>query len=139
MQKLVEVSVGETLDGVITLTSSSGTSFNYVSNPPFRLGFAGPKTYFISQVSSYSNIAGTSLTVTGAEQLVWATETLEVYGVETITDFPAGSTVFSGIKIVLENGATPTETWSSVSDTADGIDTTINTNSASAGVITIKF
>ncbi|KAJ7732984.1 hypothetical protein B0H16DRAFT_171935 [Mycena metata] len=115
----VRTSAGATLNGVITLTSSSGSSFNYVS--------------------SFSNIAGTSLTVTGAAQLTWATETLEAYGVTAISDYPAGSTVFSGINLKLSSGATPSVAWSNANDAADGLTTTINTNGATNAKVTIKY
>jgi len=116
--KLVDTSVGATLDGVITLTSSSGSSYNYVS--------------------SFSNVAGTSLTVTGAAELTWATETLEVYGVETSSDFPAGSTVFSDINLELSSG-TPTVSWTEVSNTEDGLTTKVTVDGATNAEITITY
>ncbi|KAJ7196299.1 hypothetical protein GGX14DRAFT_198348 [Mycena pura] len=116
---LVPVSVGQTLDGVITLTSSAGSSFNYNSQ--------------------FSNVARTSLAVTGAAELVWATETLEAYGITAISDYPAGATEFSGINLKLASGATPSVAWAHVNDAADGLSTTINTNGASGAVITIKY
>ncbi|KAJ6553693.1 hypothetical protein DFH09DRAFT_1318716 [Mycena vulgaris] len=115
----VRTSAGATLNGIITLTSSSGTSFNYNSQ--------------------FTNIAGTSLAVTGAAQLTWATETLEAYGVTTTSDYPTGSTVFSGINLKLASGATPAVTWSHVSDTADGLTTTINTNGGTNAQVTIAY
>ncbi|KAJ7097352.1 hypothetical protein C8R44DRAFT_859868 [Mycena epipterygia] len=115
----VRTSAGATLDGVITLTSSSGSSFAYTS--------------------SFSNVAGTSLSITGAAQLTWATETLEAYGVTSASDYPTGSTVFSGINLKLSSGAVPTVAWSKVSDTADGLTTTVNTNGATNAVITIVY
>ncbi|KAF7304217.1 hypothetical protein MIND_00653900 [Mycena indigotica] len=116
---VTRVSAGQTLNGVITLTSQSGSSFNYVT--------------------SFSNIAGTSLTVTGAAQLTWATETLEAYAVTAISDYPAGSTKFSGINLKLANGATPSISWSTAQDSAEGLTTTVNTNGATNAVITIKY
>ncbi|KAJ6492236.1 hypothetical protein C8R45DRAFT_990701 [Mycena sanguinolenta] len=115
----VRTSAGATLDGIITLTSSSGSKYNYVS--------------------SFTNIAGTSLTVSNAAELTWATETLEAYAVEATTDYPAGSTVFSNINLVLASGATPSVSWSHVNDAADGLSTTINTNGATNAKITITY
>jgi len=115
----VRTSAGATLDGLITLTSSSGSSFNYVT--------------------SFSNIAGTSLTVTGADELTWATETLEAYAVTEASDYPAGSTKFSNINLKLESGATPSVSWDHVNDSADGISTAINTNGATNAAITITY
>ncbi|KAJ7259958.1 hypothetical protein B0H12DRAFT_406791 [Mycena haematopus] len=115
----VRTSAGATLDGIITLTSSSGSKYNYVS--------------------SFTNIAGTSLTVTGAAELTWATETLEAYGVEAISDYPAGSTVFSGINLKLVDGTVPSVSWAHTNDASDGLSTTINTNGATNAKITIKY
>ncbi|KAJ7611205.1 hypothetical protein FB45DRAFT_941268 [Roridomyces roridus] len=115
----VRTSAGATLNGIITLTSSSGSSFNYVT--------------------SFTNIAGTSLTATGSAQLTWATETLEAYGVSTISDYPSGSTVFSGISLVLASGATPSVSWSTVSDSQDGLTTKVVTNGATNAQISITY
>ncbi|KAJ7129913.1 hypothetical protein C8R43DRAFT_1240061 [Mycena crocata] len=115
----VRTTAGATLNGIITLTSSSGTSFNYNSQ--------------------FTNIGGTSLSISGAAQLTWATETLEAYAVTTISDYPAGSTVFSGINLKLANGATPSVSWAHTNDAADGLSTTINTNGATNAVITITY
>ncbi|KAJ7063830.1 hypothetical protein C8F01DRAFT_1129472 [Mycena amicta] len=116
---VTRVSAGATLNGVITLTSSSGSSFNYVT--------------------SFSNVAGTSLTVTGAAQLTWATETLEAYAVSAISDYPAGSTVFSGINLKLASGATPSVSWAHTNDAADGLTTVINTDGATNAAVTIRY
>ncbi|KAJ7466253.1 hypothetical protein B0H11DRAFT_2048994 [Mycena galericulata] len=115
----VKTSAGATLDGLITLTSSSGSSYNYNTE--------------------FSNIAGTSLPVTGAEELTWATETLEAYAVTEASDYPAGSTVFSNINLKLASGATPSVSWDHTNDAADGLSTTINTNGATNAKITIKY
>jgi hypothetical protein len=114
----IQVSVGKSLDGIITLTSTSGSSYNYVT--------------------SFSNVAGTTLTATGAAQLVWATETLESYSVTSSSDYPTGSTVFSAINLKTSSG-TPSVTWGPVSDTADGLITTVNTQGATNAKITIKY
>jgi hypothetical protein len=51
------------------------------------------------------NIQGTGITVVGGEQLVWAAITLEPYRVAVISDYAAGSTVFSGTNLELVSGA----------------------------------
>lgn len=114
----IEVSAGDSLTGVITLTSSSGSSYNYVT--------------------SFTGISGTSLTATGSDELVWATETLEVYSVETKSNFPTGSTVFHGIDITTSAG-TPSVSWETTSDTADGITTKVNTQGATGAEVTITY
>ncbi|KAJ7779777.1 hypothetical protein B0H16DRAFT_725521 [Mycena metata] len=115
----VQTSAGATLNGVITLTGSSGSSYNYLSQ--------------------FSNIPGTALDIIGSTELTWATETLEAYGVTEISDYPAGSTVFTGINLQLASGAVPSVSWATTDDTADGLSTTVNTNGASNARITIKY
>ncbi|KAJ7618304.1 hypothetical protein DFH06DRAFT_1236859 [Mycena polygramma] len=117
--KPVQVAAGSTLDGIITLTSSSGSSFNYNS--------------------AFTNVGGTSLSISGAAQLTWATETLEAYAVTAISDYPAGSTVFSNINLKLASGAVPSVSWATSNDAADGLSTTVNTNGATNAQITIKY
>ncbi|KAJ7739420.1 hypothetical protein DFH07DRAFT_778696 [Mycena maculata] len=115
----VKTSAGATLDGIVTLTSSSGSSYNYVS--------------------SFTNIAGTSLTATGSAELTWATETLEVYSVTEKSDFPTGSTVFKDIDLVLSSGAAPSVSWSAVSSTQDGISTSITVGGATNAEVTVTY
>ncbi|KAK6981634.1 hypothetical protein R3P38DRAFT_3113850 [Favolaschia claudopus] len=115
----VRTSPGATLNGIITLTSSSASWFNYNSQ--------------------FTNIPGTSLNISGAAELTWATETLEVYGVTAKSDYPAGSTVFSGINLELADGETPSVSWVKQDDIADGVSTTIDTDGATNGRITINY
>jgi len=114
---LVSVSVGQVLEGIIELTSSSGSSFNYES------GFA--------------NIEGV-IELSGSDELVWATETLESYGVTTGTDYPEGSTVFSNINLDTTTGV-PGISWAVADDTSDGVYVTIAENGASNAVVVINY
>ncbi|KAJ7062925.1 hypothetical protein C8F01DRAFT_108312 [Mycena amicta] len=116
---LVTVSVGQSLQGEVQLVGASGGTFNYLS--------------------TFNNVGGTALEVDGGEELKWATLTLEAYGVTTRNDYPAGSTVFSQTNLELTNGGFPAITWSTVSDTADGIITTVNTEGSTAAVVTITY
>ncbi|KAJ7092306.1 hypothetical protein B0H15DRAFT_799479 [Mycena belliarum] len=117
----VRTSAGTTLNGVITLTGTSSDSSlcNYT-------------TQFIG-------ISETFLYISGVSQLRWATETLEAYGVTSINDYPASSTVFSGINLKLADGATPIVSWSTQSDATDGLITTVNTDGATDAEITIEY
>jgi hypothetical protein len=115
---LIRVAVGRSLTGVIVLTGERGNSYNYA-------------TYF-------SNIPGTTLTVRGSAQLVWATETLESYGVTTSSDYPTGSTIFFDIYLRTTRGF-PFVEWSPVSDLADKLTTTVNVQGAEDAKITIKY
>ncbi|KAJ6626490.1 hypothetical protein B0H10DRAFT_522821 [Mycena sp. CBHHK59/15] len=114
----VQVSVGQTLNGIVSLVGQSGSTYTYNSQ--------------------FTNIGGTALTVDGREQLTWATETLEAYGVTAASDYPTGSTVFSGINLALTSG-TPSVFWSHVDDIADGLTTSIGVNGATDGQITIHY
>lgn len=69
------------LNGLITLTSSSGADFNYDV--------------------TFTGITGTALTATKSAELVWATETLETYGVTTAEDYPAGTLTFHSINLAM--------------------------------------
>ncbi|KAJ6626484.1 hypothetical protein B0H10DRAFT_2211077 [Mycena sp. CBHHK59/15] len=114
----IQVSVGQTLNGIVSLVGQSGSTYNYDSQ--------------------FTNIGGTALTVDGGEQLTWATETLEAYSVTAASDYPTGSTVFSGINLALTSG-TPSVSWSHVDDTADGLSTSIGVNGATNAQITIHY
>jgi len=116
--KLVRVNVGQSLQGVITLTGITGGLYNYMS--------------------SFSNIRGTTLPLMGSAQLVWATETLESYNVATGSDYPRGSTVFSSINIRTTQG-TPSVWWNIVSDSADRLITTVGVQGATNAKVTIKY
>lgn len=116
---LTKVQPNQVLNGVITLTSiTNSTAYNYVSE--------------------FKGISRSKITATGAEQLVWATETLESYSVQQRSDYPTGSTVFSGIGIKTKAGV-PKVTWSTVSDSADGLKTKVNTQGATNAKITIQY
>ncbi|KAF8313641.1 hypothetical protein DL93DRAFT_2167755 [Clavulina sp. PMI_390] len=114
----VKVSVGATLSSTISLTSYSGSSYNYAT--------------------SFTNISGTSLSATGSAQLVWLAESLEVYGVTSASDIPTGSTVFYPINVRTTAG-TPNVTWSAVGSTQDGVGVTINKQGATNAEITITY
>ena len=115
---LVNVSVGQTLEGVITLTSHTSTAYNYTSS------FAGIPNEIV--------VTNTPLV------LVWATETLETYGVTTGTDYPTGSTIFSNINLQTIAGI-PSVSWSVVNDVADGLYATVLRDGATNAEIEITY
>ena len=116
---LVRVNPGQVLRGIISLTSITSGKYNYA-------------TYF-------SNVGGTTLTLSGSPQLVWATETLESYNVGVSTDYPSGSTVFSSIYIRTTTSNAPSMRWTTVSDSADRLFTTVNTQGPTNARITISY
>ncbi|KAJ7450094.1 hypothetical protein B0H11DRAFT_326374 [Mycena galericulata] len=90
-------------------------------------------------LAQFTNVPGTAIEVDGGEQLTWATETLESYGVTETSDYPSGSTVFSDVTIILVNGDIAPVSWSTVNDPGDGLSTTVNANGGSNAVITIQY
>lgn len=102
----VQTKVGTGLTGIVQLEGGSGSVWNYTS------GFEG----------------GDGLAVVGAEELVWATLTLEVYGVEQDADFPTGSTLLYSTNIHTTTNTEPLMNWDCTSDTTDNIDCTVNTD-----------
>jgi hypothetical protein len=116
---LTKVNVGQSLEGVINYTGQSGTSFNYTC-------------YFVGIGASF-------LTVTGAAELVWATETLESYSVTKSSDYPSGSTPFTSIYLWRTDNTYPPLSWSTVNDIADGLSTTVNVNGPYNGKVTVNY
>ncbi|KAJ7094122.1 hypothetical protein C8R44DRAFT_890488 [Mycena epipterygia] len=116
---LEQVEVGQTLIGSISLVGQNGSNYTYNSQ--------------------FDNRAGTWLTVNSTAQLTWATETPEVYGVTNASDFPAGSTEFSGINLALLSEDVPTVVWHASSNAADNVSTTVNMDGATDAKITIAY
>ncbi|KAF8310676.1 hypothetical protein DL93DRAFT_1582415 [Clavulina sp. PMI_390] len=115
---LVKVQPGRVLQGIMILTGKTKTAYNYVS---------------------YFNGIGAKLNVKGAtEQLTWATETLEVYGLQSKSDLPTGQTLFSNIHLRTTAGY-PSVTWSTVSSSADGASTFVNRQGANGAAIRIVY
>jgi hypothetical protein len=120
---LVQVYPNESLTGIIKLTSRT------------RRG----------EIRSYScqifGIAGTTLTMHNIDELIWCTETLEVYGVNQCTDFP--NTAYSqmyDINIQLKGAPVPPLAWTPVNvDTSCGVQSGINVNGSENGRITIYY
>ncbi|KAJ3204118.1 hypothetical protein HDU83_006041 [Entophlyctis luteolus] len=113
----VQVSVGQELTGIMELVSVSGSSYSY---------------------QSYFSGVGSVLSATGA-QLVWATETLEVYNIQAATDYPAGSTYIYDINLRLQNNANPAVTWGTSSDAADNVVATVITQGSSGAEVELHY
>ena len=116
---LARVNVGQTLTGIIALTGTTGSGYNYYSG--------------------FSNVGG-ALQLWNTTQLVWATETLEAYGITTGTDYPQGSTLFSSINLFTQSASgTPSVSWSTSSDAADGVSATVVKDGAVNAQVNIKY
>lgn len=119
---LIDVSVGQALTGVITLTGTGAGTWSYTST-------------FTGLPSSQS------ITATSTEELVWATETLEFYDYgagNTLSLLPTGGTSFYNIDITTTAGV-PSVSWFPQSDIPDEIICTVNSQGATNAVITITY
>jgi hypothetical protein len=117
---LVPVSVGQSLTGVIKLTSRLRTKFTYSC--------------------SFTGISGTDFSISKIPQLTWCTETLEVYSVTECSEFP--NTAFSqmsGINVRTKAG-TPSVTWGVTNaQTSCNVQTTIITQGATDAAVNIYY
>jgi len=115
---LVQVPTGRVLQGIMTLTGQSGSTYNYMS---------------------WFNGIGQGLRVTGVpEQLRWATETLEMYSLKSKSDIPPGQTTFSNIHLRTVAGY-PAVSWSTVSSTADGVTTSVKKQGSNGAAVRIVY
>lgn len=122
---LVEVSPGQVLDGIMTLTGDTGSNRNYQS--------------------AFTGYPSQTLTVNNVGTLKVADVTLECYGVQAFTDYPATShTDFTTIEIRLRTSLSPfTEVQASLAWTANNVVTDngqqciIRNNSSPNGAISI--
>lgn len=117
---LVTVSSGQVLVGVMTLTGQSGNQFSY--NCEFQ------------------GIANTSLPITNVEQLTWNIETLEAYGVQQCSDYPAANfTAFTTIDLQTSTGH-PTLSWSPTAPVTDcGQSAVVASNANPGGEVDIYY
>ncbi|KAF8203484.1 hypothetical protein K438DRAFT_2101044 [Mycena galopus ATCC 62051] len=113
---LVQVRIGQPLNGLISLVGATGSTYSYTAQ--------------------YSNIPGTLLRTDNVEELTWASETLEAYGITAASDYPPGASAFYEINLRFA-GPAPTVSWSVTNSEADGPFTTINRDGAFQGVLTI--
>lgn len=95
----IQVQPGQVLTGVITrFVQPSGEPDNYTAQ------FVG--------------IEGTLLTTISVADLTNAYEALEVYSVDSCTDYPTGATAFSGIELQTANG-NPSIAWTAENKVSD--------------------
>ena len=85
---MINVNPGDILEGIMTLTGQSGTSFSYLS--------------------SFTGFPTADLQVNNIDELQWANETLECYAFQAFTDYPdAALTAFYDIEIKVRTATTP--------------------------------
>ncbi|MBS0469127.1 MAG: hypothetical protein JSR14_18235 [Proteobacteria bacterium] len=96
---LVRVNAGDVLVGVMNQTGQSGSKFSYNCQ--------------------FTNIGNTSLPISNVEELTWNIETLEAYGVQQCSDYPATNfTAFTGIDFQTSAGR-PAITWTATNAVTD--------------------
>jgi hypothetical protein len=117
---LVQVDPGTNLQGIMTLTGSSGSQYSYTS------AFAG-----------YPNI---TLTVSNINKLFWAAESMEAYGVTQCSDYPnTDKTSLSAIEIKTGSTNAPLS-WTAVNSVVDcGQHSNIVANGSPAGIVDIYY
>jgi hypothetical protein len=117
---LVPVNPGDVLIGVMTLTGRSGANFNYSC--------------------SFEGIANTTLPIQNVQELTWAVETLEAYGITACSDYP-NTYVTAMQAISLQTGtANPNITWAPVNAVTDcGQHIDVVSNSATSGEVDLYY
>jgi hypothetical protein len=90
--------------------------------------------------ANFTGVAKSKLTVDNISPLVWLAEVLEVYNVDTCTDYPnTHFSEMSKIKVKIKN-TTPQVTWSvSSGDPACGVTTTVVTQGGRNGAVDIYY
>jgi hypothetical protein len=107
---LIPVNTGVLLQGVMTLTSQQGNSFSYKS--------------------SFTGYA-TDLPVNNVDELVWAVETLECYGLKQFSDYPSSPVTAMKdieIKLGLIEAAIQWESYNAVTDNGQHCDVISNSS-----------
>jgi hypothetical protein len=117
---LVDVNPGDTLTGVMRMTSNSAGKFNYTCE--------------------FSGIASTKLTVNNTNQLVMPVETLECYGITECRDYPnALSTAMRAISVNTSKAALATRFGATNAITDCGQHTNVVSNSAGSGEVDLFY
>ena len=116
----VRVNVGQVITGVMTETGSSAQGYSY------NCVFTG--------------IANTSLAITNVHQLTWCVETLECYGMQKCSDYPATNvTNMSGIQIQA-GGRTVTPSWAASNSVTDcGQHAVVVSNASPGGEVDLYY
>lgn len=92
-----------------------------------------------SWTSEFVGIDNTLLTVQSPPTLTQASETLEVYNVDSCADYPAGSTAFTGINLATSTALTTLD-WGAESPTKDcGQNTVVANPSSTSGEVDLSY
>jgi hypothetical protein len=116
---LVPVSPGQLLVGVMSLTGTSQNGFSYSCQ--------------------FQGIANTQLAISNAVQLTWCAETLEAYGLQSLSDYPAAlTTPFASIEIRTGN-VHPSVAWTAVDAVGTGPTALVLSNANPSGDVEILY
>jgi acylphosphatase len=118
--QLTRVNPGQVLVGIMTLTGSGVSGFDYDCQ--------------------FEGLANSNLPIQNVAQLSWCAETLETYNVQKCSDYPATQqTAFRAISIQT-GGIRPAVAWTGVSAVHDcGQKCVVISNSASNGEVDIQY
>jgi hypothetical protein len=117
---LIPVLAGEILTGIMTLTGEDNGLFSYTSE--------------------FLGIEGTTLPIQNIAELLWCNETLEAYGVNQCSDYPASNmTALTAIEIQT-GGVTPALNWTPINNVQDcGQHTIVVSNASPNGEVDIYY
>jgi hypothetical protein len=110
---LVRVNPGQVLVGVMTETGQSAQGFSYDCQ--------------------FTGIANTSLPIQNVQQLTWCIETLECYGIQQCSDYPATSRTSMGSIEIQAGGSTVTPAWTAANSVTDCGQRAVVVSNASPG------
>jgi len=117
---LVKVNPGDALIGVMKLTGSSASGFNYTSE--------------------FQGVPSTLLTIQNIAELLWCNETLEAYNINQCSNYPnIDFTAFANISITTGN-VSPAITWTPVNKVTDcGQHAVVVSDSSQNGEVDIYY
>jgi len=116
----VTVHAGDTLVGVMSLTGSNGSNFNYLCE--------------------FQGITGSQLPITNVPELTWCCQTLECYGITSAMSYPVTfRTPMKNINIKC-GSVTPSISWAINNGVTDcGQHTVVVSNSADSGEVDLCY
>jgi hypothetical protein len=117
---LVHVNPGQVLVGIMSETGQSAQGFNYNCQ--------------------FSGIANTSLPIQNVQQLTWCIETLESYGIQHCSDYPATNRTSMGSIEIQAGGNTVTPSWTATNSITDcGQHAVVVSNASPGGEVDLFY
>jgi hypothetical protein len=117
---LIQVNPGQVLVGVMTETGQSATGFSYNCQ--------------------FTGVANSSLPIQNVQQLTWCIETLECYGIQHCSDYPATSRTAMGSIEIQAGGSTVTPAWTATNTVTDcGQHAVVVSNASPGGEVDLFY